>query len=276
MNALFPHLSEATLKARTYYLSKLGIDKPGDWTVLRDIPRITAAVLSSENVYTRNTRLSHILEFLKAIGKVIPEYTRLFDENYLKFQERKNNNTVESDPHGHKYRPVPELIETLKNSKSSPRNRFLVGVYLTMPPMRNDLSGVQVVYKLSDTTRAGNYLVMSRQPYFYLQQYKTAGLYGAMKIPLSSYVHGVLRDNPEVMSVFELSENALSKAVKRASKSVLGTDYTINNYRHMAEMHLQSSPEYSQMTISERTKAHARLAHSHSTGLAYGRVSSSS
>ena len=62
---------------------------------------------------------------------------------------------------------------------------------------------------------------------------------------------------------------SMVRTIPRLSKKLFGRDLTINSFRHIHEMYIQSDPEYQRMSINEKREIHRQLLHSFEIGQYY-------
>ena len=271
--------TETTIYDRTRKMNHLGITSSDDFQKLEDTDRIMKIVTKTGNVYSINAYLWAIIAYLKAVpdGRGVPLlkfYQDAINENLVGVAERKANNTLATDKNSDKYVPLDILRARLDSSHASPEDRLIVGLYVTQVPVRNDYARMHIVNDIEDAkSKLRNYIIVTPQKIsFLLNVYKTSARYGPLLFDASPYVTKLLRSDPKLFDIFSLSENAMQKRVNVSSRRVFGLPMSINVFRHIYEIALQSSEQYRKMTISERAREHHRLAHSLLTGLGYMRV----
>lgn len=111
---------------------------------------------------------------------------------------------------------------------------LLVSLYTLQPPMRLDYCGMKVVATHPEA-KDGNYLVMSKEPYFIFTQYKTAKRYGVVikKVPdaLVVILKRYLKAHPTEV-LFSMSESAFSKLIGDTFMKLCNKRVTVNILRH--------------------------------------------
>ena len=308
LKSLWPTIAETTSKARASYLIKLGLkqDSAGhiDYSVLRDVDSTMSKVKDSENVNTRATRIFHIIEFLKKTddSSLLDVYTELMKSIKESSNQAQMNNTLANDPRADRYVQLSELQDiliskeamTLANSNGikSFQDYLLMCLYVLNPALRNDFHSLKIVSKAADLTAGHNYLVINpRACYVYLNEYKNAKSNGAVRVNLSAYTVSIIRKlmalhkasgyKPQVLfnhvstkkrEISPMTEDALKKRVKFVSEVYFSIPLSINDYRHIWEIYIQSSDEYRNLSIADKEALHAKLLHRLNTAIKYNRV----
>lgn len=172
---------------------------------------------------------------------------------------------------------------------------IIIAMYTLMPPLRDDLNELLFTRRVIGLKKTQNYLVStSKSMYIVLNEYKTAKKFGKMKLPI---------EDPDLRSAIDLfmkrvaelgakptqlffwdfsnindvpklsnSNRAISNQLHSWSAKMIGAPLTINDYRHIYEMHLQRSPEYQRMTQKEKNELHMRMLHSASIAQVYNKA----
>ncbi len=266
----FIHLNEKSRRARLTYLAKIGINKTRDAKKLKDIDAVMDNYVQSKSIQTMVTRLIHIVEFLKIANQpdLLEKYSDKLKEFIEKRREFLENNSFENDPRSSRYIPLMDLREKVKTLPSSPQ-KLLISLYADSIPARNDYHDINIVSSIKDIDPARNNLVLTNgSATLVTDLYKTFKIYGRM-------IHKLAPETFKLIKVFGfpvLKEDAFKKALSRAGMKLLGQSLTANDYRHIYETHLQSSPDYQKMTIAEKVKAHGKLYHNPTTAAKYSRV----
>lgn len=169
---------------------------------------------------------------------------------------------------------------------------LIIAVYVLQPPLRNDWFALKMINKLGDATDPkSNYIYIKSKSKIklILNHYKTAYITGTTTIDiedanLRKYISGwakiinVLLDNPERFMGYLITKNTITynpntettrRGMAIISNKLFGKPLTINDFRHIYEIDLQTDPEYAKMTQAERNAEHAKLLHSTPTAQLY-------
>jgi hypothetical protein len=317
MDGLFNNVSASTKKARIRYLYKIGVKDIHDYPKLYDVTDIVSKyVFDSENVNTQNTRIFHIIEYLKSINKPVllikyEQIMRIIKSNSIK----KQNDTKHTDKSRERYIELKELqskliklnplpIFNMSHIKRDTINKFhltklyqdylLLCFYILNPPLRNDLAELKLVRKKADIVdKKTNYIVIStRRIYIYLNEFKNSKSMGPTEINISAYVVQIIRNliklfkytypDESIDTLFHKvgekkkfearTEDNLRKRIQTISKKYFEIPLSINDYRHIWEIDIQSAADYNNMTLNEREDLHKQLLHNLNTALRYNRV----
>lgn len=266
----FPKLAKRTRESRLAFLSKIGITKPSDYTLLRNPNSIYKRFIASDKPTTESTRIFHIIEFLKAIDQTALEnkYRAMAQDIIAEARKHVEDNRLESDPRADRYLPLDDLKNILRITPDT-IDKLLVSLYVDNVPMRNNYHSINVVSKESDIDPMRNNLVFNKRGAMLItDNYKTFKVYGRLKLKLSPETTRLIR----LLNFPSLSEESFKARLRRASVKIFGKPLTINDYRHIYEIDLQHSPKYKDMTIAERRIAHEELKHSGNIAQRYNRV----
>lgn len=305
MEALFESLSATTRYYRTQWLRKVGVVAPDSYDALRDVDKVMRLVKASHNPNTQAVRLFHIIGFLRAVNDepLADEYARIVEP--IKQASVRSQQDTKTSLRSARYAiKLPELFKLFMAKDPTPtrpteptlavlkamQDHLILALYITMPALRNDWHSLSIIRKKADIPRSGNYIMISsRSISLTLREYKTARHYGERRIVLSQYAARKVRDllaaykalgitPPSLINhisqagVTAMTEDALKARIPWISSAYFGRRMSINDYRHLHEIALQSSPEYQKMSIAEREDAHRKLLHGMHTALAYNRI----
>jgi len=167
----------------------------------------------------------------------------------------------------------------------------MLSAYLYQEPLRSNWSSMQISYKKDEMDNVNNWLYIAGGHYtLYMNDFKTVKTFGQVKLPLNDQFRDILKiwfavlkeitkHKPHYVMHFMITPNkpvrkvmsdaGFGKAIVSASKKLFNKPLSINDYRHLYEIQLQNSPEYSNMTIKEKEKIHHKLLHSMNTSLYY-------
>jgi len=306
MDNLFSNLSPLTKMNRINYLRKHGVLGLTDYEVLKDIDSIMAIVNTSTVPTTRSTRISHFIEFIKLTGDkdLLDMYLEKRDAIMKSAIEHVNNTAtkVKADRY-----EVPlsarqeqlmsknkfKVFDKTKASLSVIRDYqdyLLMCLYVMEPPIRNDYGGLIVVKKTADIKPTGNYLVITAKViYLYLNEFKNKKSFGSTRVNFTKQTQAIIRnlthlykelklDMPSLFNhvssvkVEPMSEASMRERVKHVSNQYFGKPLSINDYRHLHEIAIQSDPDYAKLSLAEREKQHAKLLHHTPVAMTYNRV----
>jgi hypothetical protein len=301
----WPELAASTVKNRAAFLLKIGVKRIGqsiDYAALQHVDDIMAVINETENPNTRSTRLFHVLEMIKLTDNatLLKKYLKFVPAIKKASIAAQQDTTLENDPKSERYIPLADLqnsivsVDAIKRAYSagvkSYQDYLIMCLYVLTPALRNDYHGLQIVSKAADLTNDTNYLVLNRRVcYVYLTQYKNSKANGPVKVQLSKYCQSVIR---RLMAMYKqmkleptylinhiamgrlspMTESALQKRIPIVSAKYFGQPLSINDYRHIWEMHIQASDEYKTISVSDKEKLHSNLLHSLNTAIRYNRV----
>lgn len=268
---------ESTVKPRAYFLASF----TKNVNDLLDSKTVMERINQSDNPGTRWKNLMHVLAALEAAD--LPK-TNYDDVKQKMYEEALANtrDTTKTKKQVDRFRPLPELQQILLNElKTKPLSRELVALacYVLQPAIRNDWFDMRVTNKKSDTKNGGNWLhkTSRNKMTLIMQDYKNAFAFGRREIPitkeLSPWLRMWLNTGDERDRVFRnMSDNVFGKMLARASKNVFGQPLTINDFRHIWEIHFQTDPKYATMSVADKDKLHAQLLHSTEAAMLYNTV----
>lgn len=167
-----------------------------------------------------------------------------------------------------------------------------VAVYALQPPLRSDWFALKIVKRLGDIKDSdSNFIYIKNQSRMklILNEYKTAYLTGTRSIEIEDpdlrrYIYGwykiltVLVEEPAYLLGYTITKTAIvynentettRRTIPIISQKVFGKPLTINDFRHIYEINLQTDPRYAKMTQAERNTEHAKLLHSTPTAQLY-------
>lgn len=307
MESLFNNLSTLTKKVRIAYLKSIGVKSLDDYEALKNVKQIRDAIEKSTNKQTRKTRVFHVIEFLKVANDValLKPYTDMMIEYKGESDKAEADNKLVNDDKRDRYvklytlknqltqfEPVhikPEEA-TLKYIKQY-QKYLILSFYVFNPPIRNDLSMLEIIPNQKKITKQGNYLIVNnRNVFLYLNEFKNSKSFGSVKVGLDNRVIQAIKyilklykaiglspkylinSISEDSGISEATEAATLQMIIRYSKEVFGIKLSINDYRHIWEIFYQNQEWYKAMSIAEREDLHRKLLHGMSTALLYNRV----
>lgn len=154
-------------------------------------------------------------------------------------------------------------------SSLTPEEHLMYLLYTAMPPLRADFTRLSLVPSLRKN-RTGNFIVKSkdlRKWKLVLQEYKTASKFGkqviVLPLAISNYIYNHYQEmfthnGKKYPTLYDFSENTLSKKVSALFEKLTGKRMSINLLRHSYIKHFLSVPR----TIVEKEKLAAKMLHS--------------
>jgi len=268
--------------------------------------------LKSKSSNSFKTYLFHILEYLKAIDntELYNKYNQ-YKDAIVKQAFAEADNNVHTEQTLDTYIPYEKLnqdfnesfdqliidINKLNNKDLSPAvlnelvNYMLLSLYINQPPIRNDYARLKIVHNKKSITDKGNYFMITpKTMYVYLNEFKTKYSFGSIRIELSKInqqhlryylrlVKKIYKQVPEYLfnsykvdEIIPLTEDAIIKRLLKTSNNIFGKALSVNAYRHIYEIYLQSSPEYQKLTIGQKNDLHKQLLHTIKEAPRYNRV----
>ncbi len=168
---------------------------------------------------------------------------------------------------------------------------ILLSLYVFTPAIRNNYWTLNIIKKQSDYKDKNdnlNYMIINNVTvYLYLQSYKNYNSLGAMKIEIHKSTQKLIRLFYKIMNILlqsepnnflyhislnkiePLKENATKSKIIELSNKYFNSPLSINDYRHIWEIQIQTSDEYKNMSYKEKEKIHNKLLHSIDTALKY-------
>jgi hypothetical protein len=168
--------------------------------------------------------------------------------------------------------------------------------YIYQPALRNDWCSLEITGRTIGLSRSKNWIIFRKKDdsvNLIMNVYKNDKHMGKQIISIKNkklikmlkYWISVLKQifniKPKYLFYYQIendgdiniiSKESFGKQIARWSSKYLGSPLTINDYRHIWEMHIQNSDEYQAASVPERKAMHAKLLHSHETGIQYNRV----
>jgi hypothetical protein len=167
---------------------------------------------------------------------------------------------------------------------------MILAVYILQPALRNDWGKLIITGKQTGLSNDQNYLYMRGQNnQLIMNVYKNSRSLGKQVIelrdpliylikiwidllkkltgnkPIHLLMYTITRDSIHYLD----SEDALRRKIPRIALRVLGAPLSIDDFRHLWEIHIQSDPNYSKLTLEQKKRIHLQLLHSTHTALGY-------
>jgi len=243
-----PNISEQSIKTYLANLKKIGITEEDHLHKLTKSGDTLTELETLKPTMQRNI-LSAILVAIKASDmpdEIYNKYkNKLADVNNSYYHELgKNTKTATMEKNWTTMAVLKGIAKKLlKNGVS--QNALIAALYTYQPPVRLDYYKMKIVKPKDEMGEKMNYLVVHNRnkKVFIFRDYKTAGKYNEVKIPVSKELNTVLnkflKANPERTYLLEkrrtmepLTRNAMSKMLPEVFEDS-GKHITLNLIRHM-------------------------------------------
>jgi len=177
----------------------------------------------------------------------------------------------------------PLVLKTLEDIQAdvsdlaSFQDYLIVSLYTLMPPVRLDYAEMKIA-KAEPEKPECNYLIMNKNPYFLLTQYKTAKKYGATRLPIPKNLLAIINEWLEMNDSedFLISPNSLKpmppwelgQTIIRVFKKHLNKDVGVNVLRHSHATWLRRN----EMSLKESKELAKAMQHSVGMSQLYRRI----
>ena len=171
----------------------------------------------------------------------------------------------------------------------------VLACYIWQPALRNDYASLEITAKAIGLKRDHNWIQMRKNGSItiVMNVYKNAKSMGKQTITVGekltwmlNYWHDLLRKllpgKPKQLFYYTINANhtikriedsrTLGRQIPRMGEKFIGRALSVNDYRHIWELHIQSSEDYKRATVNQRTKMHEQLLHGHMMGVQYASV----
>lgn len=234
--------SENTLKVYTRNLRKLSEEGFADLS--RDPESVVEFIHKKYDKYnTRKSYLSAILSTFEDKTKIPQIYKDAILQEFdlQKHKEKNQVLTPEQDKNYLSWKEVMKVQRDLENMKDKSRPQWLaylvVSLYSLTAPVRSDYGSMNVDKRKRKT---GNVFVnRSSRPYFVFREYKTAGTYGEVEVPVPKPLMRVIHEwfehlgyVPDYLLDKEYNNVVLSNYVRDVFHRYTGKSTGINLLRH--------------------------------------------
>jgi hypothetical protein len=168
---------------------------------------------------------------------------------------------------------------------------LMLALYVWQVAVRNDWANLTITHRII-IPNTGNWLQVKKDKsmVLILNDYKTDAQYGKQRInvdPRLAKLIGIwidllerLLDRKVIHPIYYTinakgkidwveNKQSFNRQFMRIAEKILGKRATINTFRHAHEEKIQSSEEYKNMTISQKTKEHMKLLHGYTQGQKY-------
>jgi len=167
--------------------------------------------------------------------------------------------------------------------------------YLLQPALRNDWAGLKLTTRIKGLPTNQNFFYMRiGQMILVLNLYKNAASMGHQEIAiqndqlkrlLSFWINLIKMHARELrLPAIEYplyyfvsktkfyrntNEDTMRRAIPEVTQRVLGQSFTINDFRHLWELHIQRDPAYATMTLAQKNALHRPLLHTPGAAMEY-------
>lgn len=243
-----PNISEQSIKTYLANLKKIGVTEEDDLHKLTKSGDILAELEILKPTMQRNI-LSAILVAVKAAEMPDDIYNKYKDKladvnnNYYD-QLGKNTKTATMEKNWTTMAVLKGIAKKLLKSGVS-QNALIAALYTYQPPVRLDYYKMKIVKPKDSMDERMNYLVVHNRnkKVFIFRDYKTAGKYSEVKIPVSKELNTVLnkflKAHPDRTYLLEkkrtmepLTRNSMGKMLPEVFEQS-GKHVTLNLIRHM-------------------------------------------
>lgn len=185
----------ATLGSLRTYTRMINIlrkafDAPeGDLEFLKDSQKVIDWIESSK--YALNSKKAiyiAVVGTLKTLDYDITLYRSQMDKHNKQISDNYNDQVL-SVAEAAKYLPWTTILETVEKARASTsdvwtlQEYLILCLYTMLPPVRLDY-GDMLVCDSEPPKLEGNYLILSKKPYFLFSDYKTFKTYGVIRTPV--------------------------------------------------------------------------------------------
>jgi hypothetical protein len=266
---------DSTVKPRAYFLASVANNLTD---LIKNRDQIMERINRSTNPGTRWKNLMHIMSVLELNDMPKTVYNDVKQEMYDAMLANQRDNT-KTKRQLERFKPLPELQAIiLDRLKKEPLSTPLMAVacYVLQPALRNDWFDMGVTK--SCDARSGNWICKRGKNFtIVMNEYKNSFTFGHREIKvtdeLSPWLSKWLNTGGERKKVFTgYTDNAFGKMLSRASKVYFGQPLTINDFRHIWEIHFQTDPRYAVMSMKEKDALHAKLLHTTEAAMLYNVV----
>lgn len=131
---------------------------------------------------------------------------------------------------------VKAYNEIQADTKITDESKLLASFYVRLPPARVDYAKLKI-YKEKPKEDKGNYIVLDKHaPFVKINEHKTSKTYGDLQHPLPAEllteINAYLSKNPELTTLFDMSELTMSKRIIATFLKKTGKRIGVNILRH--------------------------------------------
>jgi len=253
---------------------------------LKDSKKVIDWISSSK--YATNSRKVFYIAIVSTLKKA-----ELYPEAWLEYKAKMDelNRSVNiaseeqtlTEKESEKFVEWPLVLKTLEDIQAdvsdlaSFQDYLIVSLYTLMPPVRLDYAEMKVATAEPENPDC-NYLIMNKNPYFLLTQYKTAKKYGATRLPIPKNLLAIINEWLEMNDSedFLISPNSLKpmppwelgQTIIRVFKKHLNKDVGVNVLRHSHATWLRRN----EMSLKESKELAKAMQHSVGMSQLYRRI----
>jgi integrase len=141
---------------------------------------------------------------------------------------------------------VDKSMKYINNEKNRLDHRILVGMYSLLDPVRCDYTNMKMYRRTPKDVCGSYFLINKKKQEVVITEYKTSKKHGNINqcLPelLTNLIEQWFKDNKDGV-LFDMSENYMSRVVKKLFTEVTGKPMTITALRHSRiTFHLSDSP----------------------------------
>jgi len=281
-------MSECTKNTyeRSLNTIRKGLGVPTGLEFLQDFKKVNDWISSSK--YAMNSRKIFYIAIVSTL-KSAELYPEAWLEYKAKMDELNHTAAVASEEQtltakeSEKFVEWPLVVKTLEDIQAdvsdlaSFQDYLIVSLYTLMPPVRLDYAEMKVATAEPEKPEC-NYLIMNKNPYFHLTQYKTAKKYGASRLPIPKPLLDIIKEWLEMNDSedFLISPNSnkpmppweLGQTIIRVFKKHLDKDVGVNVLRHSHATWLRRN----EMSLKESKELAKAMQHSVGMSQLYRRI----
>ena len=241
----------------------------------------------------RDAHLKHNVKTTKQVerlDKPLKEYQALIISLFDDLQKKYNLSITKT--HKISSYSVKRLGPHIYSLAKDYQDILILALYILQPALRSNWSSMRFTDKVKDIDDKHNWLVLSKNVnYIHMSKFKNVASFGIANIELElapmfyltlwiSILKAILKKNPEFVIHYEINktlhtvkhvgkDDALAKNIPRIAKRILGKELSINDFRHMWEIDIQTNEQYKSQPMDVRENLHRKLLHSQNIAQLY-------
>jgi hypothetical protein len=265
-------LSKNTLRSYTSSLRKIQDALDDDYTAQQAVEYLEKEV---PNPNSRRVYLSALLWHYKE-GDSYGVVRKAFDKARLEANQQTKKQEL-PEARKEKFLSWDEVLkayekadEEYKAGRITLEQFVLLSCYVLTPPVRADYAEMEIVKRYPKQQEKKNYAVLRKtKPVFIFNDYKTAGTYGSVELPIPKPLAGLLTGLSATQNVvFKGNRNTLSHALRNLFIQLTGKATGIGLLRHAyITKFYESNP-----SIAQKERVANQMLHSYTTGEMYREV----
>jgi len=271
---------------RSFVTIRKGLGIESGLEFLKDSKKVIDWISSSK--YATNSRKVFYIAIVSTLKKA-----ELYPEAWLEYKAKMDelNRSVNiaseeqtlTEKESEKFVEWPLVLKTLEDIQAdvsdlaSFQDYLIVSLYTLMPPVRLDYAEMKIAKDEPEKPEC-NYLIMNKNPYFLLTQYKTAKKYGAERLPIPKKLLTIIEEwlTMNDSDDFLISPNSnkpmppweLGQTIIRVFKKHLDKDVGVNVLRHSYDTWLRRN----EMSLKDSKKLAKAMLHSVGMSQLYRRI----